>query len=155
LVRKEPLSLLKQVQYRGPVWLDRVDPAALAPYGFGAELGKAVQERAEVLRQIGVAPYGADRLSALREVERRAVGAQIAARSGRAFVATTSEGLRGRVQIHTAASGLSYAAISEGTRFAVLQTATSGGALEGRQVVARNSRGELVVRRYGNRELGR
>jgi len=72
-IRKEPLSLADQVHYLGPVWLDRVEEAALAPYGFGAELQDAVQDRAETLRQLGIAPDGPSRLAALRERERRAV----------------------------------------------------------------------------------
>ena len=66
-IRKEPLSLADQIRYLGPVWLDRVDAATLAPYGFGAELRHAVQNRAETLRQLGIAPDGPSRLVALRE----------------------------------------------------------------------------------------
>jgi type IV secretory pathway VirD2 relaxase len=81
-IRKEPLSLAEQVRYLGPVWLDRVEAATLAPYGFGAELRQAVEDRAETLRQLGIAPDDASRLAALRERERRAVGEQMAASSG-------------------------------------------------------------------------
>jgi hypothetical protein len=71
--RKEPLSLSDQIRYRGPVWLDRVDASTLAPYGFGAELRHAVQNRSETLRTLGVAPDAPNRLVALREIERSAV----------------------------------------------------------------------------------
>jgi hypothetical protein len=52
-LRKE-LSLDEQVRRLEPVWLDRVEAAALAPYGFGSELRGKLQERRELQRQRGI-----------------------------------------------------------------------------------------------------
>jgi hypothetical protein len=156
-IRKEPLSLADQIRYLGPVWLDRVEEAALAPYGFGAELQDAVQDRAETLRQLGIAPDGPSRLAALRERERRAVGEQMAARFGQTFVGRTRtlEGLRGRVEIRAAPGGSSYAVISDGSRFGVLETTTTLRAMQGKSVViSRGPEGRLVVRPDLDRGIG-
>ena len=100
--RKEPLSLAEQVNYPGPVWLDRVDSQSLAPYGLGAEVRRAVHDRRAALRQLGVPEDPSRRLSSLRELERRSVGQELAASSGRAFVPSAPDGMRGTVQIHVA-----------------------------------------------------
>jgi hypothetical protein len=155
IIRKEPLSLADQIRYLGPVWLDRVDVAALAPYGFGAELRHAVQDRAETLRQLGIAPDGPSRLDALRERERRAVGEQMAAHLGQTFVGRMPERFSGRVEIHAAPGGPAYAVISDGSRFGVMETTTLLRALQGKSVVlTRDSKGGLVVRPDRDRGLG-
>jgi type IV secretory pathway VirD2 relaxase len=154
-IRKEPLSLADQTRYLGPVWLDRVEPMTLAPYGFGAELRHAVRDRAETLRQLGIAPDGPSRLAALRERERRAVGEQMAASLGQTFVGRMPEHFRGRVEICVAAGGSSYAAISDGTRFGVLETTTALRAMEGKSVViSRGAGGRFVVRPDLDRGIG-
>jgi type IV secretory pathway VirD2 relaxase len=73
LLHKQPLSLQGQVRHPGPVWLDRIKVEPLAPYGFGAEVRRAVQARREVLRQLGVQPDDPDRSAKLRELERQGV----------------------------------------------------------------------------------
>jgi type IV secretory pathway VirD2 relaxase len=153
VLRKEPLPLADQTRYPGPVWLDRIDPASMAPYGFGADLRDALRVRRDVLRRLGVAP-GPDRTAALRGLERGAVGKQVAERTGQAFVANTPDGFRGRVQMHVAPTGASYAIISDGLRFAVLESISSRGAVGTSVTVTRNSRGELVVRQDPDRGLG-
>ena len=153
--RKEPLSLADQIRYRGPVWLDRVDAPTLAPYGFGAELRHAVQNRCETLRQLGVAPDDPSRLAALREHERRAVGDEMAASLGQTFVGRMPERFRGRVDIRVAPSGSSYAVISDRSRFGVMETTASLRAVQGKSVVlARDSKGGLVVRPDLDRGIG-
>jgi type IV secretory pathway VirD2 relaxase len=154
--RKEPLSLAEQIRYRGPVWLDRVDASTLAPYGFGAELRHTVENRAETLRQLGIEPDDPSRLAALRERERRAVGEQLAASLRQTFVGRMPERFRGRVEIRVAPGGFSYAVISDGSRFGVMETTASLRALRGKSVVlARDSKGRLVVRPDLDRGLGR
>jgi hypothetical protein len=61
----------------------------------------------------------------LRDLERRAVGTQVAERSGQAFVERTPDGFRGRVQMEEGPTGVSYTIISDGLRFAVLETTAS------------------------------
>jgi len=154
-IRKEPLSLADQIRYLGPAWLDRVEAASLAPYGFGAELRHAVQNRSETLRTLGVAPDAPARLVALREIERRAVGEQMAANSGQTFVGRMPEHFRGRVQMRAAPGGSSYAIVSDGSRFGVFETTATLRAMQGKSVVvSRDSRGALVVRPDLDRGLG-
>lgn len=155
LVGKEPLSLADQIRYPGPVWLDRVDAGSFAPYGFGADLRVAVQARRDALRELGVALDDSGRGAALRELERRAVGEQMAARLGQAFLATTPDGFRGRVQIQAAPTGARYIVISDGSRFAAVSMTKSMRGMNGRSVaISRDSRGELVVRHDFHRGLG-
>jgi type IV secretory pathway VirD2 relaxase len=155
-IRKEPLSIPEQVRHPGPVWLDQVDPATMAAYGLGAELRSAIQERRDLLRQLGVAPDAPDRMAALRELERRAVGKEVAVRTGQAFVPKTPDGFRGRVQIHEAPGGASYAIVSDGLRFAVFDTTASLRAMRGKSVtLTRNSKGRLVVSADPDREPSR
>ena len=126
----------------GPTRADSV-----APYGFGAEAKRALAQRGHVLRQLGVQADQPNRVAALREVERRAVGREIAARSGQLFVTGPRDGMRGRVGLHTAHAGTSYAVVSDGSRLAVLRTTMSLRALQGKSVVlARDSKGRLVIR---------
>ncbi len=156
VLRKEALSVEAQVEHPGPVWLDRLRADSVAPYGFGAEVKRAVEQRRDALRQLGVQPDHPNRVAALREVERRAVGEDIAARSGQVFVTSPRDGMRGRVEIHTAPAGASYAVVSDGSRLAVLRTTMSLRALEGKSVtISRDSKGRLVVRQDLDRGLAR
>jgi hypothetical protein len=155
LVRKEPLSLSEQIRYRGPTWLDRVDSATLAPYGFGAELRAAVRERGDVLRQLGMAPDGPGRLSALLELERRALGEQVAGSSGVAFIARTPEGFRGRLQIRAAPGGASYTVVTDASRLVVFRSTSGMRILQGKSVVISHDSGSaMAVRQDRERGLG-
>ena len=154
-IRKEPLSLPEAIQHRAPTWLDRIDPVALAPYGFGSELRSALHERRGALYSLRVAGHDPDRAASRRERERRAVGEQMAALLGQAFLLRAPEGFRGRVQIQGSPSGDSYALVSDGSRFAMLPTSTTLRALEGvAVVVSRDSNGGLVVRPEPDRGIG-
>jgi hypothetical protein len=73
-VKKVPIELRAQLRHEGPVWLDRVHLKNLAPYGFGAELRRLVEQRREGLRRAGIRHEDPDRMAKLEEVERRAVG---------------------------------------------------------------------------------
>ncbi|MGH7435884.1 MAG: DUF3363 domain-containing protein [Polyangiaceae bacterium] len=157
VVRKEPLSLKEQVVHRGPVWLDRVEPKTLAYWGLGADVRQAVVARSEVLRRLGIGPDDPDRVAKLREVERRALGAGIAARSGMTFIARVPEDFRGRIQPaeQTGPPG-AYAVVSDGQRFVVLRMTPALRALQGRSVaVTRDAKGRLVVRPGPDHDIGR
>jgi type IV secretory pathway VirD2 relaxase len=154
--RKEPLSLAEQVNYPGPVWLDRIDSQSLAPYGLGAEVRRAVHDRRAALRQLGVAEDPSTRLASLRELERRRVGQELAASSGRAFVQSVPDGMRGTVQIHVARAGTSYAIVSDGTQFAVVPATATLRDLEGKAVaISRDPDGRTLLRASPDRDLGR
>ncbi len=154
--RKEPLSLAEQVNHPGPVWLDRADLRSLAPYGLGAEVRKAVHDRLAALRQLGVPEDPSRRLASLRELERRAVGQDLAASSGCAFIPGVPDGIRGTVQIQVARAGTPYAIVSDGTRFAVIPATAALRDLEGKAVaISRDPDGRAVVRASPDRDLGR
>ncbi len=70
VVRKETLSLEQQVRHPGDVWLDRIEADSMSPYGFGAEVRRAQEQRREVLRALGVRPDDPDRWEKLRGVGR-------------------------------------------------------------------------------------
>jgi hypothetical protein len=156
VMHKEPLSLETQVRHPGPVWLDRVKTDSLAPYGFGAELKRAVEHRRETLRRLGVQPDDPNRSGKLRELERRGVGREIATRSGQAFVPSIADPFRGRVQLGDEGSpGASYALVSDGQRFVVLRATVALRALQGKMVtVTRDAQGRLLVRPGPGKDIG-
>jgi type IV secretory pathway VirD2 relaxase len=157
VVRKEPLSLKEQVSHQGPVWLDRLEPKTLSRWGLGADVQQAVAERREALHRLGIGPDDPDRVPKLRELERRALGAEVAAHSGMTFLARVPEGFRGRIQ-PAARSGPAgdYAVLSDGQRFVVLRSTPALRALQGKSVaVARDEKGRLVVRPGPDHDIGR
>ncbi len=157
IVRKEPLSLKEQVVHQGPVWLDRVETKTLAHWGLGADVQQAVVARSEALRRLGIGPDDPDRTAKLRELERRTLGAEIAARSGLTFLARVPEGFRGRIQpAERAGPPGAYAVVSDGERFVVLRSTPALRALQGQSVaVARDAKGRLVVRPGPDHDIGR
>jgi Protein of unknown function (DUF3363) len=156
ILHKEPLSLQAQIRHPGPVWLDRVKTDSLAPYGFGAELQRAVELRREALRRLGVQPDDPNRPAKLRELERQAVGGEIAARVGQAFLPTAPGGFRGRVQLgDTRLPDASYAVVSDGQRFILLRATRALQAAHGKTVtVARDAKGRLLVRPDPDKDIG-
>lgn len=147
-LHKEPLSVPAQVHHPGPAWLNRVKADALAAYGFGAEVNVAVERRREVLRRLGVQPDDPNRTARLRELERRAVGGEIASRSGQAFLPSAPDAFRGRVQVaEVGPSHGAYAVVSDGQRFLVLRASAALRTAYGRTVtVTQDARGRLAVR---------
>ena len=156
LVRKEPLSLTAQVRHLGPVWLDRVEAGSLAPYGFGAELKAAIAQRRDALRRLGVQPDDPNRSAKLRDLERRAVGGEIAARSRQAFLPTAPDAFLGRVQVDDAGPpGSSYAVVSDGQRFILLRATTGLRAAHAKMVtITRDAKGRLLVRPHPAKDIG-
>ena len=147
LMRKASLSIDEQVRHPGPVWLDRTESETLAPYGLGAEVRRAVEQRRAALRHIGIAPDDPHRLEQLRELERRTVGREVAGRSGQSFVAVARDGFRGRASSYATRTGASYSVVSDGSRFVVLETTAAMRAMEGRSVtLTRDAHGRAVVR---------
>jgi type IV secretory pathway VirD2 relaxase len=156
LVRKEPLSLQAQIRHPGPVWLDRVETGSLAPYGFGAELKGAVAQRREALRRLGVQPDDPNRSARLLEIGRRELGGEIAARSRQAFLPSTPDGFRGRIQLgDTGSPGAAYAVVSDGQRFILLRATAALRAAHGKTVtVTRDAKGRLLVRSDPDKDIG-
>jgi hypothetical protein len=155
-VRKEPLSLRAQVHHPGPVWLDRVPTDSLAPYGFGAELRRAAEERREGLHRLGVRPDDPNRSAKLRELERRDLGGKMAARSRQTFLPSAPDTFRGRLELGDAGSpGGSYAVVSDGQRFILLRATAALRAAQGTTVaIARDAKGRLLVRTAPDKDIG-
>jgi hypothetical protein len=154
VLHKHPLSLESQIGHPGPVWLDRVKTDSLAPYGFGADLRRAVEQRRDALRQLGVQPDDPDRTAKLRELDRRAVGEGIAARSGQLFLPSAPDGIRGRVELANAPDGRPYVVVSDGSRFVVLRATASLRLAQGKRVaVGRDTKGRLLLRPTSDRDL--
>jgi type IV secretory pathway VirD2 relaxase len=157
LMHKQPLPLDAQVRNPGPVWLDRIDTALLAPYGLGADVHRAVERRRDVLRHIGIAHDDPNRLVKLRELERRSVGRDIATTLRQRFVPDARAGFRGRViGTHASPTGTSFAVVSDGERFVLLKSTPSVRALQGKRVILSLHRnGRLVARGRDDRGLER
>jgi type IV secretory pathway VirD2 relaxase len=152
-VRKEPLSLEQQVRHSGPTWLDRVDEASLTHWGLGAELRRALDQRREALRTLGIGREETRDGSKLQELERRAVGERMAARTGQQFLAETPDRFRGRLQIGPA--GVPYAVVTDGARFIVVPTQHDARRFANKAVaLGRDSQGRLTIREV-EKELGR
>jgi type IV secretory pathway VirD2 relaxase len=157
VVHPERLGLAVQIRHPGPVWLDRVKPDSLAPYGLGAELRKALAERSEVLRRLGVTPDDPQRTARLREIERRSVGADRAAATGETFLPTAPRGFRGRLEVlGPSSSGAPYAIVSDGQRFVVLRATAALKASSGARVaIDRDPKGRLRIAHTGDLDIAR
>jgi uncharacterized protein DUF3363 len=156
LFNKQPLSLEEQVRHRGPVWLDGIKPESLALVGFGAEVGRALHERREVLRGLGIPPDDPKRAQKLGELERRGIGKDVAARTGQTFVPSVPTEFTGRVDVANPHVPEGYAVVSDGRRFVVLQATSALGALRGNEVtVTRDDKGRVLVGPAIDRDIGR
>ena len=151
-LEKVPLPLEKTPGHRGPVWLDKIDEGTLAPWGFGADVAQALSKRRDALRAFGIAPDDPHRDGKLREMERRAVGEEMAARTGQQFVAKTPERFRGKAR---AGHELPYAVVTNGLQFILVPASRDLRSLAGKAVeVLRDPQGRLSVRTV-DRDLGR
>jgi type IV secretory pathway VirD2 relaxase len=157
LTRQEPLTLEQQVHHAGDTWLDRVEPDACAPYGFGLAVRRALEQRREVLRERAVGLETPNPSEKVPEEKRRAVGREMAARSGQVFLAEPPEGFSGRMSlpgIRTTATA--YVVVSDGSRFVLLHANESLRTWSGRTVVVTcDAGGQPVVRPARERNLGR
>jgi hypothetical protein len=152
-LEKVPLPLEKTPGHRGPVWLDKIDEGALAPWGFGADVAQALSRRREALRAFGVAPDDPRRDGKLREIERRAVGEGMAARTSQEFIAKTPERFRGKVR--AGPEGVPYAVVTNGLQFILVPASRDLRSLAGKAVeVLRDPQGRISVRAI-DRDLGR
>jgi hypothetical protein len=155
-VRKVPLDLAEQVHYRGPVLLDRLASQPLAPYGFGADVRRAVDRRADALRALGIDPDDPARLTKLRELERHALGQGFAARSGQSFLVEPPPNFQGRVELgDRGADGTPYAVVTDGTRFALVQATPDLRARDGQAVSLRRDRDGRLRAHDPDKDRGR
>jgi hypothetical protein len=159
LVHKEPRALANQVGHPGPVWLDRIRVASLAPYGFGAEVRRAVERRREVLLKLGIQPDDPNPMAKLRDLEHQSVARQFAERSGQVHLPNVPDGFRGRLQMtdpRVPAESHGYAVVSDGSRFVLVRASTVERASDGRTVtVTRDGKGRAVVRPSRDNDLVR
>ncbi|MGD0680211.1 MAG: DUF3363 domain-containing protein [Polyangiaceae bacterium] len=144
-LEKLPLSLDATAGHRGPVWLDHVDAATLAPWGFGADVRHALDQRRDALRAFGMDPDDTRRDAAVRELQRRTVGEAMATETRQQFLAKTSDRFRGRLQM--APDGAPYAVVTDGARFVVFPASREMRPLTGKTVaIAREGHGRLTIR---------
>jgi hypothetical protein len=109
-IRRE-LGLDAQVAHAGAAWLDRLNTESLAPRGLGLDVSRAVARRREVLGERGRADRMPSGASAV-ELRSRAVGEEMAARTGRTFLADAPDGFRGRLEVGP--EGSPFAVVSDG-----------------------------------------
>jgi hypothetical protein len=126
---RSDLTLEQQVAAEGATWLDRQaiarEPAALGGGGFGAEVRKALDQRAEHLIGQGLAErqsrgvsFNRNLIETLRRRELDAVGAKLAAESGRPFnKAAAGEYVAGAYQRRIALASGRFAMIDDGLGF--------------------------------------
>jgi type IV secretory pathway VirD2 relaxase len=144
-IQKLALSLEDTPDRRGPVWLDEVDGRSLARWGFGAEVGRALDKRRNALRGLGIEPDDPRRNAKLRELEKHTVGEKMAARTGQQFLAKAPDRFRGRLQ--AGPDGAPFGVVTDGTRFVLVPAAREFSALSGKTVVvSRDAQGRLSVR---------
>jgi type IV secretory pathway VirD2 relaxase len=139
-----PLALDAQVGWRGPVWLDTLDAGRLTTKGFGADVLAALERRREVLRELGIAPDDPQRDAKVRDLQRRAVGREMARQSGQEFLESTPARFRGRLE--RGPEGSPYLAVTDGMRFVLVPDAPEARSRTGQLVeVVRDAQGRFVT----------
>jgi hypothetical protein len=156
LAHKEPMPLSAQIPHPGLVWLDKLRTEELAPYGFGAELRRMVAQRRDVLRGWETGPDDPNREAKFVEVRMRAIGKEIADRTGERMLEHPPSGFRGRVQVFEGREGAPpYAVVSDGSRFVLVEAGPGVRAAQGRMVTfSRDEKGRMVVRGDRDRDRG-
>ena len=126
---RSDLTIEQQITAKGATWLDRQaiarEPVALGGGGFGAEVREALDRRAEHLIGQGLAErqnrgvsFSRNLIETLRRRELDAVGAKLAAESGRPFnKATAGEYVAGAYQRRIALASGRFAMIDDGLGF--------------------------------------
>jgi len=148
-----PLTLEEAPSRRGPVWLDQVTGDGLAPWGFGADVRRALGRRRDALRGLGIAPDDPRKNAKLREIERLAVGERMATQTGQQFLAKTPERFRGRVQAGPEAA--LYLVVTDGSRFVLVPSSLELRALATKTIaLSRDAQGRLTIR-ADDRDRGR
>jgi hypothetical protein len=148
--RAVALSLDAQVARQGPVWLDTVEPTTLAAEGFGAEVRGALERRREVLGKLGIDPSDAERPAKLRDLERPALGKDIAKKTAETFLESVPTGFRGRLQCGP--EGSPYVAVTDSRRFVLLPASPEARSRAGQTVeVSRDATGRAVLAQDGAR----
>ena len=149
-----PLALDAQVGRRGPVWLDTLDAGRLASKGFGAEVLAALERRRQSLRALGIAPDDTQREAKIGDLERRAVGGEMARQSGQEFLESVPTRFRGRLQ--RGPDGCPYLAVTDGARFVLVPDAPEARSRTGQIVeLVRDAQGRFVARPSPSLDRGR
>jgi type IV secretory pathway VirD2 relaxase len=144
VIEPQSLGLDAQAGHRGPVWLDTLDAARLPAKGFGAEVLAALERRRHMLRELGIAPDDPQRGAKIADLERRAVGKEIARQSGQEFLDSAPTGFRGRFRRGPEASP--YLAVSDGVRLVLVPDVPEARSRTGQLVdVVRDTAGRPVL----------
>jgi type IV secretory pathway VirD2 relaxase len=145
-----------QVKFRGPAWLDSVEPRAV--YGFGDEVARAKEQRALHLEQLAIKGSASEVRRSLDAMARADAGRNFAEARGLAFVAAPPPGFHGVLVPcpgSTPDSNSGYVAILDERRrqFTVVADQAGLDRYRGRTVeLTLGEDGALLVRR---RELSR
>ena len=147
----------QQRAIRGPTWLDKLqDAQGLAPFGFGAQLQRALVARQEFVRGLGVDPVAKDRVLKLIRLEEAELGQRLST-AGAQYVARLpkSGAWAGVVRsLPPLESGRRYVQVAQGTRFMLLRATRELLEMVDKRVeVTREQDGKLKVQLAG-RGLG-
>ena len=144
-------DLATQARYPGPTWLDRLSPTApeRAAWGFGAEVAKALEDRAIYLRARGLEP-GSQRVAAeLDASERTRLAGQVAQELG-CSLAEVRDGFQGTLAACPALpSGRAFIRIvnARTNEFVLVPAGPQTGRFEGRLVeVSVTAEGHVSLR---------
>ena len=157
LVRAQSLAPSPQCQVtlRARCWLDEQDPnLPRAPFGLGAALGRAIEERARFLAGLGIGHEPREqRLAALERLERFDLCRRLAAEHGATALKEPAPGMRGQMLAcgHNAA-GVALACVIDqaNARVVVVPLPPDAPALVGRNVaLSRDTSGRLLIRPDG------
>lgn len=126
-LRREALRLDAQLEYKGPTWLDRVQPVGHT--GLPAELGEAKAQRDAYLRSLGVKD-----MKGLRALERDAVTKLVAQKLGLQPSGKIG-GFVGKVErVHGCPNGNHYAVVVSEREVVAVATGKRTARLIGREV---------------------
>jgi type IV secretory pathway VirD2 relaxase len=161
-VRVKPLgpAVGVQITARYACWLDEQDPAApRAPYGFGATLDGALEDRVRFVRDLGIPTEPRERrLLALGRLERLDVARRLAAARGARAVEDPLPSMRGRLlAAGRSAAGADLACVHDeaGKRLVVIALPPDVRRLLGQPVtLERDAAGRVVVRSDGLKRGG-
>jgi hypothetical protein len=126
------------------VWLDTLNAADVATKGLGAEVRAALERRRLLLRDLGIAPDDPQRGAKIADLERRAVGKEVARQSGQACLDAAPPGFRGWLRQGPGASA--YLVVSDGARFVLVRGSREAHSRVGKVVeVVRDAAGRPTI----------
>jgi Protein of unknown function (DUF3363) len=149
-------TLREQEAYRGPTWLDGIDPGGVkGTHGFGAAVALATTRRRRFLADLGFDPGSPATPGRLRSLERLNFGEELARRGEGRFMAKVPQRFSGQLETPKAplASGQRVTIVRDprSGSFVVLQRSAAHKDLVGKPVdLSRDQGGRIVARSCGH-----